>query len=105
MQALKKIWVAIHKYSALLVGLLLAALAYVKFARPKTVPPALPSDADRDGQNDEQQIEDIQDQAQVARDSAQQHVDAAQEAVQRPTAVTPSKTVRDAVDRNNDIDY
>ena len=92
------------KYSALIVSALVGAIALLALGR-KDRPTAPTADADNNGVNDQQQIEDIQEQAAGHREAAEQHVQAAQDAVNKPVAVTPSKSVREAVQRNNDVDY
>ena len=95
------------KYSALIVSALVGAIALLALGRKDrpTAPTAPTADADNNGVNDQQQIEDIQEQAAGHREAAEQHVQAAQDAVNKPVAVTPSKSVREAVQRNNDVDY
>lgn len=105
MQTLKNIWATIRKYSGLLIGLLLAGLTAVALGRKPTKPPVIPTDADRNGKNDQEEIDEIREQAKEQRDAAQEHVEAAQEAVQRPVEVRPSKSVRETVQRNNEVDY
>lgn len=92
------------KYSALIVSALVGAIALLALGR-KDRPTAPTADADNNGVNDQQQIEDIQEQAADHREAAERHVQAAQDAVNKPVAVTPSKSVREAVQRNNDVDY
>lgn len=92
------------KYSALVVSALVGAIALLALGR-KDRPTAPTADADNNGVNDQQQIEDMQEQAAGHREAAEQHVQAAQDAVNKPVAVTPSKSVRKAVQRNNDVDY
>lgn len=104
-QTLKNVWTWIRKYSGLLIGLLLAILTAVAFGRKNTNPPVIPTDANRDGRDDQQQIEELQEQAAVHREAAEVNVNAAQEAVQRPVVVSPSRDVEDAVRRNNEVDY
>lgn len=92
------------KYGALIVSALVGAIALLALGR-KDKPTAPTADADNNGVNDRQQIEDMQEQAAGHREAAAQHVQAAQDAVNKPVAVTPSKSVREAVQRNNDVDY
>lgn len=92
------------KYGALIVSALVGAIALLALGR-KDKPTAPTADADNNGVNDQQQIEDMQEQAADHREAAEQHVQAAQDAVNKPVAVTPSKSVREAVQRNNDVDY
>jgi hypothetical protein len=92
------------KYGALIVGALVGALAFIALGR-KDRPVVPPTDADNNGVQDQQQIEQMQEQAAEHRAAAEQHVEAAQEAVNKPVAVTPSKDVREAVQRNNEVDY
>lgn len=92
------------KYGALIVSALVGAIALLALGR-KDKPTAHTADADNNGVNDQQQIEDMQEQAADHREAAAQHVQAAQDAVNKPVAVTPSKSVREAVQRNNDVDY
>lgn len=92
------------KYGALVVSALVGAIALLALGR-KDKPTAPTADADNNGVNDQQQIEDMQEQAAGHREAAEQHVQAAQDAVNKPVAVTPSKSVREAVQRNNDVDY
>lgn len=104
-QFLKNGWAFVRKYGAILIGLLLTALAAVAITRKPTATPALPQDADRDGKDDNQQIEEAKTEARQLRDSAASNIKAVEEAVNRPTKVVPSKSVKEAVDRNNDVDY
>ena len=92
------------KYGALIVSALVGAIALLALGR-KDRPTAPTADADNNGVNDQHQIEDMQEQAAGHREAAEQHVQAAQDAVNKPVAVTPSKSVREAVQRNNDVDY
>lgn len=104
-QFLKNCWAFVRKYGAILIGLLLTALAAVALTRPKTETPSVPQDADRDGKDDNQQIEEAKTEARQLRDSAESNIKAAEDAVNRTTKVTQSKDVREAVDRNNEVDY
>lgn len=105
MQTLKTLWLNFRKYSGLLIGLLIAGLTFIVLGRKPEPKPVVPSDADRDGKDDKEQVVEIKEQAEVVRDNAKQHAEAAVAATQKPTAVKPSKNVQDAVQRNNDADY
>lgn len=104
-QFLKNGWAFVRKYGAILIGLLLTALAAVAITRKPTAEPTVTQDADRDGKDDNQQIEEAKTEARQLRDSAESNIKAAEEAVKLPTKVDPSKSVKEAVDRNNEIDY
>lgn len=105
MEILKTIWQNTRKYSGLLIGLLIAGLTFITFGRKHTDAPVITPDADRDGKKDEEQVQEIKSQAEAARNAAVAHADAAVDAVNKPTAIPPSKTVQEAVQRNNEIDY
>lgn len=94
----------IKKYSALLIGILLTAIAYLALGRPPKPKEPTP-DSDRNGENDQNQIDSIQQQAQQHRDQANVEVNEAVIAVNRPVTVTPSNDVAEAVRRNNEVDY
>ena len=104
MKILREVYGFLRRNALLLVGLLLTSLVLVS-GRKSTRSAVVPKDADNNGQEDEHQIQDNLQQADSFREAAADHVDAAVAVTQRPTVVEPSKNVREAVQRNNDVDY
>lgn len=105
MQTLVKIWTFIRKYAGLLIAGLLTILLTVSMNRKTTQVTKPPVDTDSNGKHDEEEIQVIKTEADQLRKAADNHAQAAEVAVQKPTAPKPSKTVHDAVRRNNEIDY
>lgn len=102
MQTLLKIWNFVRKYSTLLLAGLLGLLF---LASSRKTHQSVPSrDVNNNGKHDEEEIQQIKKDAVSHRKIASSHTEAAVKAVQ-PVPIVPSKTVREAVQRNNDVDY
>lgn len=104
MQTLVKIWTFIRKYAGLLIAGLLTILLTVSMNRKTTQVTKPPVDTDSNGKHDEEEIQQIKKDTVSHRKAAETHVDSAVKAV-RPVPVVPSRSVREAVQRNNEVDY
>lgn len=105
MQTLQKIWTFIRKYSGLLIAGLLGILFTVTMNRKSTQPVTVPKDTNANGRDDEEEIQIIKTDAQTQREAATTNVEAAKKAVARPVQPKPSRSVHEAVRRNNEVDY
>lgn len=102
---MEKIWTFIRKYSALFIAGLLGILMLIVVGRKETAPITVPTDTDNNGRDDEKEIEVITTDARTQREAASINIEAAKQAVVRPTQPIPSRNVREAVHRNNEVDY
>jgi len=105
MQTLVKIWTFIRKYAGLLIAGLFGILIMVTVGRKSPVPSMPPADVDNNGKDDEKEIQVIKKEAEQYRKEVETRAKAAEAAVARPIQPKPSKSVRDAVQRNNEVDY
>lgn len=93
------------KYLGIIFTALLAVLAFSLFNRKSTDAPPPSDDVDHNGIQDDVQIQNNIQDADKHRENADNYVQAAQAAVAKPIAVTPSNDVEESVNRNNNVDY